>query len=56
MIIAYSNGLMKLISLETLECRMKFEKDNLKLSALSWVDGISGDFITATEKVGALKM
>lgn len=47
---------MRLHSIETLECRLQFDKDNLKISDMCWVDRISGDFLTATAKVGALKM
>jgi len=35
---------------------MKFEKQSTGISSLSWIDNISGDFVTSTNKVGALKV
>lgn len=35
---------------------MKFEKQSTGISSLAWVDNVSGDFITSSNKVGALKL
>jgi hypothetical protein len=35
---------------------MKFEKQSVGISSFSWLDNISGDFITSSSKVGALRV
>lgn len=35
---------------------MKFEKQSMGITAAAWIDNISGDFITASSKVGALRL
>lgn len=47
---------MSLISVDSLTVVMNFEKQATGISSLAWVDNISGDIITSTNKVGALKL
>lgn len=35
---------------------MEFEKQQAGISKVQWLDNISGDFITASSKVGALRI
>jgi hypothetical protein len=56
LIALFQNGIMGLISLESLTFAMIFEKQPTGISAMAWVDSISGDIITSTSKVGALRL
>jgi hypothetical protein len=47
---------MVLYSAESDSCVMKFEKQSTGISSLAWVDNVSGDFITSSSKVGALRI
>lgn len=43
-------------SLETMQVVQNFEKQSTGISSIAWMDNISGDFISSTSKVGALRV
>ena len=47
---------MSMASLDSLQVVMNFEKQSTPISSLAWMDNISGDIVTSTSKVGALKV
>jgi hypothetical protein len=47
---------MKLYATDATEPRIKFQKNMTGISSIAWLDSISGDLITSTSKVGALKV
>ena len=47
---------MILFSLETYAPVIKFERQTTGISSLAWVDNVSGDIVTSTNKVGALRL
>ena len=50
-----ANGKVRLFGQEEPQIRMEFEQQ-AGMSRVHWLDNISGDFITASGKVGALKI
>jgi WD40 repeat protein len=50
------DGVMCLYSIDTLSLVMKFEKQSIGISSIAWMDNISGDIVTSSSKVGALKV
>ena len=52
----FVDGAMGLISLETLTFVMIFEKQSVRISSVAWMDNISGEIVTASTKIGALKI
>jgi len=53
--LTFLKGNIKLFSMSTNEIQMTFEKQSLGASSITWLDNISGDFLTSSVKVGALK-
>lgn len=49
-------GDMMLASTEESEVKTTFQKQQTGISSISWIDNISGDFISSTNKVGALRL
>jgi len=52
----FSNQHMVLISEDTKEVQVEFEKQVNDITSVCWVDNVSGDFVTSTSKVGALRL
>lgn len=47
---------MLLFSTESLQCFLRFERQSHGISAMAWIDNVSGDIVTSSSKVGALKI
>ena len=47
---------MSMYAFDIPEPQIKFEKQATGISSVRWVDTMSGDMITSTTKVGALKL
>jgi WD40 repeat protein len=56
LIALFENGRMCMFSVESLTLAIIFEKQPTGISSCQWVDNISGDIITSTNKVGALRL
>lgn len=55
-LVVYSDGSMRLYEFEVPEPQIVFERTSTGISSVSWLDTMSGDFLTATTKVGALRL
>jgi hypothetical protein len=36
--------------------RIVFDRQNIGISTVTWIDNISGDFVTSSRKTGALRI
>ena len=55
-VIYYATGNMSLYAMGSSEANVVFEPQSNQISSLAWMDNVSGDFVTSTNKVGALRM
>jgi hypothetical protein len=55
-IVVLSNGAMYLFSQEEEYPKMVFDRQNIGISTVTWLDNISGDFLTSSRKTGALRI
>lgn len=55
-LVLYSDGNMRMYAFDVPEPQLYFEKQATGISSAQWVDTMSGDIITSTIKVGALRL
>jgi hypothetical protein len=55
-LVSYIDGSMRLFEMENEEEKFSFERQGAGNKSLCWINNMSGDFITSTDKVGALRI
>ena len=52
----HTDGVMVLYSSEAQNHIMKFEKQPTGISSIAWIDNVSGDIVSSSAKIGALRI
>ena len=53
---SFSDGALALYDVESEEEKQSYERQGAGTKSIAWIDNMSGDFITSTDKVGALRI
>ena len=56
LIVVHASGKMRLYTKDATTPSIKFEKQTNLITSVGWVDALSGDFITSSLSVGALRL
>ena len=53
---SFSDGALALYDGESEEEKQSYERQGAGTKSIAWIDNMSGDFLTSTDKVGALRI